>query len=63
MNQFCYPRVADSAKKTGINYDFLIFVDNCLQYDVMNVFLAWLRTGSNPAEIYQNSKPKIDFSL
>ena len=31
----------------------LTFVDKWLQFDALNDFSVWLRTGSNPAYIYQ----------
>ncbi len=38
-------------KKTVVNIEIFIFVDNCLQYDAIHDFLVLLRTGSNPADI------------
>ena len=40
------------ANNTGINVMIfiLIFVENCLYYDIHN-FSVWLRTGSNPSDI------------
>ena len=40
-------------KETGITFMIfiLILVENCLYYDGIHVFLVWLRTGSNPANI------------
>ena len=30
---------------------FLLFVENCLQYNAIHDFSVWLRTGSNPLAI------------
>ena len=41
------------ASKTGIYFNnfILLFVKNCLLYDAIYDFSAWLRTFSNPADI------------
>ena len=37
------------ANKTVVNFMIfiLVFVENCLYYDVINDFSVWLRSGSN----------------
>ena len=39
--------------KTSINFIIfiLIIVENCLSYDAIHEITAWIRTGSNPADI------------
>ena len=49
----------DWANKTDINFMIFIsiFVENYLQYDAIHDFSVWMRTGSNPADIYQFPMP------
>ena len=53
IDSFSHKGPKGRANKPGINFIIFIsiFVENYLLYDVIQDFPAWLRTGSDPADI------------